>query len=140
MNDLSKGLLVVGFFGVFIAAALLDAPILNTAVFIAVIIGIVLAVVIARGPFDKAFFERHFLNKEADAQCSADWQIPKQIRKSVWQRDGGCCAQCGSRKRIDYSYIIPLSKGGSTTEGNIQLLCEQCNKKKHAKIGGCKPL
>ncbi len=129
MNDLSKGLLVVGFFVVFTAAALLDVPIFNTVVFIAALIGVVLLVVIARGPFDTAFFERHFLNKEVDAQRTADWQIPKQIRKFVWQRDGGCCAQCGSHKRVDYSYIIPLSQGGSTTEGNIQLLCGQCNQK-----------
>ncbi len=128
MNDLSKGLLVVGFLGVFIAAALLNVPMLDTAVFVVVMIGIVIAAIIARGPFN-AFFERHFLNKEVEAQRFADWQIPQHIRKSVWQRDGGRCAHCGSHKHIDYSYVIPLSKGGSTTEGNIQLLCEQCNQK-----------
>ncbi len=127
MNDLFKGLLIVGFFSVFIAAALLDVPTLNAAVFIVVLIGIVLVAVIARGPFDTAFFEQHFLKKDAEAQRVVDWQIPKQIRKSVWQRDGGRCALCGSHKHIDYSYVIPLSKGGSTTEGNIHLLCEQCN-------------
>jgi len=32
------------------------------------------------------------------------------------------------------SYIIPVSKGGSNTTRNIQLLCEKCNRKKSNSI------
>jgi len=61
--------------------------------------------------------------------------IPKNVRLSVWQRDGGMCVECGSKENLEYDHIIPLSKGGGNTERNIQLLCSECNKKKSARIG-----
>ena len=63
----------------------------------------------------------------------------------VWQRDEGCCAgwvtdpkgnrvQCGSKENLEYDHIIPVSKEGSNTERNIQLLCERCNRTKGSSI------
>jgi hypothetical protein len=59
--------------------------------------------------------------------------IPEAVRIEVWRRDGGTC-RCGSRRRLEYDHIIPLSKGGSNTARNIELLCEACNRKKSADI------
>jgi holliday junction DNA helicase RuvB len=56
--------------------------------------------------------------------------IPTAVRRAVWTRDAGMCAQCGSRERLEYDHIIPISKGGSNTERNIELLCEACNRAK----------
>ncbi|MFZ3207366.1 MAG: tetratricopeptide repeat protein [Geobacteraceae bacterium] len=56
------------------------------------------------------------------------------VKKYVWNRDGGCCVECASKEKLEYDHIIPHSKGGSDTERNIQLLCEKCNRSKHAKI------
>jgi len=61
--------------------------------------------------------------------------IPEQIRIEVWRRDEGKCVQCGSKEKLEYDHIIPISKGGSNTARNIQLLCETCNRSKGAKIG-----
>lgn len=61
-------------------------------------------------------------------------RIPEEVRIAVWRRDGGKCAKCGSRKNLEYDHIIPLSKGGSNTVRNIELLCEECNRKKRDKI------
>ena len=62
-------------------------------------------------------------------------QIPEPVRIAVWRRDGGRCARCGSRERLEYDHIIPLSRGGSSTVRNIELLCESCNRQKGNNIG-----
>lgn len=61
-------------------------------------------------------------------------RIPDDIKVSVWRRDGGCCVRCGSREKLEYDHVIPVSKGGSNTIRNIELLCESCNRAKSAKI------
>lgn len=60
--------------------------------------------------------------------------IPKEVRHEVWQRDKGRCVECGSKEKLHYDHIIPVSKGGSNTVRNIQLLCEKCNLAKSDKI------
>jgi 5-methylcytosine-specific restriction endonuclease McrA len=60
--------------------------------------------------------------------------IPNNVKRYVWRRDGGRCAECGSKERLEYDHIIPLSKGGSNTERNIQLLCEHHNRSKGSSI------
>jgi Holliday junction resolvasome RuvABC ATP-dependent DNA helicase subunit len=60
--------------------------------------------------------------------------IPDEVKIFVWQRDGGRCAKCGSQEKLEYDHIIPVSKGGSNTARNIQLLCESCNRLKSANI------
>ena len=61
--------------------------------------------------------------------------IPKDVRDNVWNRDGGKCVQCGSKEKIEFDHIIPISKGGSNSYRNLQILCEKCNRSKGNKIG-----
>jgi len=61
--------------------------------------------------------------------------IPDSVKSFVWNRDGGKCVKCGSRENLEFDHIIPLSKGGSNTARNIQLLCEKCNRQKGNKFG-----
>jgi len=61
-------------------------------------------------------------------------RISEDVKRYVWRRDQGKCVQCGSKENLEYDHIIPISKGGSSTERNIQILCEQCNREKSDKI------
>jgi hypothetical protein len=63
-----------------------------------------------------------------------DRYISKETRVAVWRRDLGKCVECGSQEKLEYDHIIPVSKGGSNTERNIQLLCERCNRTKSNSI------
>jgi len=61
--------------------------------------------------------------------------IPSAVKLKVWERDNGCCVQCGAKDDLHFDHIIPYSKGGSSlTEENVQLLCAHHNLTKSAKI------
>lgn len=60
--------------------------------------------------------------------------IAESVRLFVWQRDKGQCVKCGSNQKLEFDHIIPVVSGGSSTERNIQLLCETCNRSKGAAI------
>lgn len=62
-------------------------------------------------------------------------RIPEKVRIEVWRRDGGKCVKCGSREKLEYDHIVPVSLGGSNTARNVELLCEKCNRSKGASIG-----
>lgn len=62
-------------------------------------------------------------------------RITQKVKDLVWNRDGGKCVECGSNENLEFDHIIPFSKGGANTYRNIQLLCENCNRSKSAKIG-----
>ncbi|WP_329405742.1 TerD family protein [Nocardia vinacea] len=60
--------------------------------------------------------------------------IPPNIKAEVWQRDGGKCCQCGDSHYLEFDHVIPLSRGGATSVGNLQILCRRCNLEKGARI------
>jgi hypothetical protein len=61
-------------------------------------------------------------------------RIPEDVRLLVWARDGGACVRCGSKAGLHFDHVIPVAKGGSNVEANIQILCGPCNLRKSDKI------
>ncbi len=65
-----------------------------------------------------------------------------QLREKIKSRDRNTCQQCGISVRdepnllIEVDHIIPISKGGTTTEDNLQALCWRCNRTKGATLLG----
>ena len=74
------------------------------------------------------------LENERNAEDIARQPIPSAVRREVWRRDEGKCQRCGSREKLEYDHIVPVSRGGSNTARNIELLCESCNRTKSASI------
>lgn len=66
--------------------------------------------------------------------------MTSKLRQKIKERDGFMCKQCGASVQkepnllLEIDHIIPVSKGGLTTESNLQTLCWRCNRKKGAKI------
>ncbi len=60
--------------------------------------------------------------------------ISDATKRIVWERDGGKCCSCDSTKNIEYDHKHPVSKGGNSEEGNIQLLCRACNRAKRVSL------
>jgi 5-methylcytosine-specific restriction endonuclease McrA len=56
--------------------------------------------------------------------------VPSDIRRAVFERDGGCCVECGSKFDLQYDHVLPVALGGATTVENLQFLCADCNRKK----------
>jgi|GEM_PF-4543130 len=85
---------------------------------------------------DRKAYERlktKFTVLQEQVQCKRE-PIPEEVRIAVWHRDGGKCVRCGSKEKLEYDHIIPVSKGGSNTLRNIELLCEACNRSKSGNI------
>lgn len=60
--------------------------------------------------------------------------IPREVRRAVFERDGGQCVQCGNAFDIQYDHVLPLALGGASSVENLQLLCGQCNREKGADL------
>lgn len=66
--------------------------------------------------------------------------MTSKLRQKIKERDGFKCKRCGasvSREPnllLEIDHIIPLSRGGMTTESNLQTLCWRCNRSKGAKM------
>jgi 5-methylcytosine-specific restriction endonuclease McrA len=61
--------------------------------------------------------------------------IPREVKRAVWQRDGGQCAfaskagrRCGERTFLEFHHVKPHAKQGPATVTNISLRCRRHNK------------
>ena len=53
-------------------------------------------------------------------------EIPPEVKKAVYERDGGACVWCAERGEPNAHYI-PRSHGGLGIEENILTLCWDCH-------------
>lgn len=84
-----------------------------------------------------------FLSEKIRFKKSAAGQralMTSKLRQHIKERDNFTCKHCGASVQkepnllLEIDHIIPVSKGGLTTEDNLQTLCWRCNRKKGSKI------
>lgn len=84
-----------------------------------------------------------FLSEKIRFRKSAAGQralMTSKLRQKIKERDGFTCKQCGASIEkepnllLEIDHIIPIAKGGLTTEDNLQTLCWRCNRRKGSKI------
>lgn len=51
----------------------------------------------------------------------------------VFARNDYRCVRCGSRSDLTVDHIIPVSRGGTNDDDNLQTLCRPCNSRKGAR-------
>jgi len=53
------------------------------------------------------------------------------LRKKVWERDFGICANCGRfSAKWQHDHIVSLASGGADTLENSRTLCKSCHRSK----------
>lgn len=66
----------------------------------------------------------------ARAETRGRGRPDREMRRAVYERDDGRCAECGSTFDLQYDHILPVALGGATTADNLQVLCGECNQRK----------
>jgi hypothetical protein len=56
--------------------------------------------------------------------------VSAEQRKRILARDRHRCVKCGAGIRLSIDHVVPVSKGGTNDDANLQTLCKKCNCKK----------
>ena len=73
---------------------------------------------------------RKLVHFKTEARPANRTYIPAYTRKLVFICDKYRCVKCGSRENLEIDHMVPLARGGSSRLENLQLLCQDCNRRK----------
>ena len=62
--------------------------------------------------------------------------VTRGQRVRILERDGYRCQSCGAESHLCIDHVIPVSRGGDSSDDNLQVLCHSCNTKKGNKLDG----
>ena len=75
-----------------------------------------------------------------DSFIRAERNKARSLRKTRWwqqKTSSGTCHYCGRRvgiKNLTMDHVIPLSRGGRSTKGNLVPCCKKCNTAKQSDL------
>jgi len=77
---------------------------------------------------------------ERDDEQGIEWEldarlaepIPEDVKRLVYERDGGRCLACGSDELIQFAHSVSWATDGRNEPQNIGLLCAGCSRRKAA--------
>ncbi len=58
---------------------------------------------------------------------------PRGLKRRLMRRQRNTCVYCGHRRiatSMEIDHIIPVVRGGSNDENNLQVICRECNRRK----------
>jgi hypothetical protein len=56
--------------------------------------------------------------------------ITASVRKRVFERDAYRCVECRGWVDLTIDHIVPVVRGGTDDEANLQTMCRSCNSRK----------
>ena len=78
-------------------------------------------------------FEIHIVN---EGEIKREKEKARRLRRTHWwdkKIQKGICYYCHrevGRKQLTMDHVVPLSRGGNSSKGNIVPSCKECNNKK----------
>lgn len=73
------------------------------------------------------YIKTYKLKRRATEKLNGVYYISDKEYKKIYSSP---CFYCGSTERIEADHIIPVSRGGNTSIGNLISCCRSCNAKK----------
>jgi len=59
--------------------------------------------------------------------CGSKYAILEKDMRRIYN---GSCFRCGTKDNLSADHIVPISKGGNHSAGNLMTLCRSCNASK----------
>jgi 5-methylcytosine-specific restriction endonuclease McrA len=79
-------------------------------------------------------YNLHVANSHIKRRIAKDAKKFKILDKEYKRLYASCCTFCGSKDKITMDHIIPLSRSGNHSIGNLQPLCRKCNSSKKTRF------
>ena len=89
------------------------------------------------GPAPRSRSEKKAAKKAVRRSGRRRGKISKTKREFIYKRDGYKCVRCGEddRAELTLDHIVPVSRGGTERNSNLQTMCRHCNGLKADKTG-----
>lgn len=77
-----------------------------------------------------------FTDHLEESDLKRERQIARELRSSQWWKRRlakGVCYYCGQKtppKELTMDHIVPISRGGKSSKGNVVTACKTCNNAK----------
>lgn len=84
--------------------------------------------------YAKKNWEDRYANKHRHQARSRGREVDLVLRKEIRRLYHSACIYCGATERITLDHLIPLSRGGDHTIGNLAPACRSCNARKGTKL------
>lgn len=79
-------------------------------------------------------YNLHVANAHLKRRVAKDAKAFKILDKEYRKLYNSACSFCGTKEKITMDHIIPISRSGNHSIGNLQPLCQSCNSSKKSRL------